>query len=149
MSGSRRSERLDYKIYHETGRKQFKVGRENNIKMDPLEELKIRGDIEYSLNIYLLSDLTSEEEIMEGITVLTDLGQKFRHVHIDLKNKLGDKYASQYPDHDKISEQVLNFVKSAKSKAREVRQEYKRASEEEQKEWRMRTEKEKERKNGK
>ena len=50
--------------------------------------------------------------------VLTDLSQKFRYVHVELKIKLGKNYKPQYPDHDKILEQMHQFVKIASAERR-------------------------------
>ena len=43
---------LDYKIFSETGRKVFKVGREAEMERLIIEELKIVEDIHHTLNLY-------------------------------------------------------------------------------------------------
>ena len=51
-------------------------------------ENKIREDTNHTLRIYTLAELTSEEEILEGLGVVDDLCRKFRHSHVELKNSL-------------------------------------------------------------
>ena len=89
---TREKERLDYLILHETGRKVLKSGgKKLKIKMDTAEvnELKLCGDINYAFNIYVLDELLSEDEINESLRAIADMSQRFRHIHVDLRNNWG------------------------------------------------------------
>ena len=44
-------------------------------------ENKIREDINHTSRIYILAELTSEEEILGRLRVVDDLCRKFRHSH--------------------------------------------------------------------
>ena len=83
---TRRKPRLDYLVYSETGKKLYKGKSET--KMDNLEvkESKLVGDIKYSLDLFSLKDLESQDEISEGMAVITELGKVFRHLHVELKS---------------------------------------------------------------
>ena len=125
---TRAKDRIDYKVLHETGRKVLLVGSGNlNNKMDPsqdvLDELKVTEDIKHTLDIYDLDDLMTEEEIREASGIVSDLCQKYRHVHVNLKYKLGNGYEAQYPNYGNIVEQLKKFGRSAKIKLREKTQE--------------------------
>ena len=89
---TRVKDRLDYKVLHRTGRKVLKVVREipDNRKMDEdfkIEELKLEEDINHAFHIYTLGDLVTQSEIEEGIDIVSDLCQKFRHLHVEIKTK--------------------------------------------------------------
>ena len=130
---TRKKDRLDYKIFHETGRKvvilREKMSSESKMDNSPapdpevMSEMKIRGDIKHALEIYAIEDLLSWDEISEGLGVISELAQQFRHVHVDLRVKLGQEYESQYPSYDEIINNLTLFVKSAKAKLRTVKQE--------------------------
>ena len=45
-----------------------------------------------SLHTFVIDELVSEEEITEGLQVIAGLSQQFRHIHVDLRNELGDSY---------------------------------------------------------
>ena len=123
---TRRIDRFDYKIFHETGEKVLLPGRENsNLKMaekEAVESLKIEGDINHSLSIYVLEDLYTEDEVDEGIRVISSLCQEYRHIHVELRTKLGETYKEQYPKYDEIVGGLIKFIKSAKSKLRNLRE---------------------------
>ena len=85
---TRKKDRLDYKIFHETGRKvvilREKMSSESKMDNSPapdpevMSEMKIRGDIKHALEIYALEDLLSWDEIREGLGVISELAQQFR-----------------------------------------------------------------------
>ena len=122
---TREKERLDYLILHETGRKVLKSGgKKLKIKMDTAEvnELKLCGDINYAFNIYVLDELLSEDEINESLRAIADLSQRFRHIHVDLRNKFGEDYGTKYPKYDEVLGQMTSFSKSLKVKLRVFKQ---------------------------
>ena len=120
--------RIDYKLYHETGKKVLKSDCESSematpeiVQKSKIEESKIRADINHALIIYHLEDLNTEAEIIEGLEKVDDLSQKFRHSHVELKS-LCDDYADLYNDYDTISENLIKFIKNAKKKLNMIRQ---------------------------
>ena len=96
---------LDYKTFHETGRKEIKPSQNTDLnqtnsqpgdkvsaylgKMAWAEksvlELQIDEDISESLLIFAAADLETEHEVSEGLEVISELSQKYRHVHVELK----------------------------------------------------------------
>ena len=123
----RKKERFDYKTFHETGRKVVLGKKTSNIEMDTekIMELKIKADIDHVLGIYVLDDLVSGDDISEGLNEISNLSQNFRHIHVELRNKLGDDYEDRYPEYDKTVEKLTLFMRSAKSKLRDLKQEEK------------------------
>ena len=123
---TRNKDRIDYKIFHETGRKVVisggKISKNKMATDEKIVEMKIVADIKYTLGVYTLEDLISGDDIEEGLTVISGLGQQFRHIHVELKNKLGNDYETQYPEYNKTLEDLAEFRKSAKTKLRINRQ---------------------------
>ena len=124
LMNTRGGSQLDYKILHSTGKRVYKVGGETLLKMEAkLNELKIVGDINHALGMYDFKDEVNEDEIMDGVGVMTELGKQFRHIHIELKDEMGDNYEGQYPEYEKTNELVLAFLREAKSKLRVLKEE--------------------------
>ena len=113
--------RFDYAIYTKTGRKVPKLdGREkmeNEIEGSEISsELKIREDLKHALEIYKISELESEEEIKEGLNIISDVAKAYRHVHVDLKSNLVDDYEAKYPKHEEYAAKSTAFIKEAHKK---------------------------------
>ena len=85
-----------------------------------IEEAKIREDIEHNLKLYAVDDLETEEEIREGIELINNLGQSFRHVHVDLKTKIPE-HKNTYHDYGEISKKSIEYVKAARHKMKAKR----------------------------
>ena len=84
-------------------------------------ESKIREDINHTLRIYVLAELTSENEIL-GLEIINDLCQQFRHSHVELKKSLTN-YSDVYQnDYAVIYEKLVTFTKDAKKQLKVVRQ---------------------------
>ena len=115
---TRRKPRLDYLVYSETGKKVYKGKSET--KMDNLEvkEAKLVGDIKYSLDLFSLKELESQEDISEGMAVITELGKVFRHLHVELKSQLGNDYEEKFPHYADMNDTVTKYLKSAMEKRR-------------------------------
>ena len=124
---SRKKDRIDYKVYHETGKKVLVEGKGTGSKMSSaqieIEELKIVEDISHNLALYKLEDLCTEEEIKEAVDVISELGQSYRHVHVELKSVLGETYEDKYKKYEDISSKLFLWTKSAKEKLRDKRNE--------------------------
>ena len=89
-------------------------------KMDNLEvkEAKLVGDIKYSLDLFSLKELESQEDISEGMAVITELGKVFRHLHVELKSQLGNDYEEKFPHYADMNDTVTKYLKSAMEKRR-------------------------------
>ena len=64
-----------------------------------LNELQISEDSGTLWIFLFIDDLDTEEDINEGLNIISDLSEKYRHVHMALKNKLSDAYNSRYPNY--------------------------------------------------
>ena len=109
---------LDYTIFHKTGKKVENFKRE---KMDVDEkrnkELLISEDIDEFFRIYELDELDAVDELNESIEFVTELSNNYRHIHIELKNIMGDeKHDESYKKFETILENLRNFQKDAKNK---------------------------------
>ena len=120
---TRKGDRIDYKIYHRTGRKVLMEGGQS--KMDSsqiiLRELKVVEDIDHNLSVYNLCELLFEDEIKEAIDEMSTLSKVYRHIHVDLKNHFPEEYVKKYPKYGEISEMLISYVKSAKLKLRNIK----------------------------
>ena len=111
---TRKLTKLDYGILHESGKKVLKFGVKMATSDEIVTESKIREDIYHTLRIYVLAELTSENEILEGLEIINDLCQQFRHSHVELKKSLTN-YSDVYQnDYAAIYEKLVTFIKDAK-----------------------------------
>ena len=84
-----------------------------------IREKQLADDLNESFLLFSLDDLESPEEIREGLDSIGQIGRDFRHVHILLKEELGEEnYSKVYMDFDKTVEKVRQYQKEAKSKLR-------------------------------
>ena len=136
MSGrSRRSNpniySVDYKTYHRTGNKVFKPGSSSTTDMaDVIKTLQIRekqiaDDINEFFHLSDLEDLRAPEEISDALVTIAQLGKDLRHLHISLKDEMGDEqYAQHYVDFDALLEKVRSYQKDGKRKLRDSSQQH-------------------------
>ena len=131
---------LEYKTYHNTGKKVIKTS-QNNLDLPDNQpggkvstyidkmawaeksvlELQIVEDISESLLIFSVVDLDTENEVSEGLEVVSDLSQKYRHVHVELRTLMGEEaYAEKYGDYAKRCETLREYVKSARLKLKNI-----------------------------
>ena len=129
---------IDYKVYHRTGKKELKPRSKSvdlsGIEMDqnqPREkmaldeksvlELQVSEDLTESFLIFSLDDLETKEELTEGMEQISELGKKFRYVHVELKNLLGEiEYKEKYPNFEKKCSDVREYIKKVRTKIKEV-----------------------------
>ena len=123
---TRSKDRFDYKIYHESGVKvPVASGKTMDPNQVPLEELKIVDDLDHNLALYKVEDLSSEEELSEGIGVISKLGQCYRHVHVELKAHLKENHGVSYPKYDQKLKMITTYLKDARTKIRESKKRFK------------------------
>ena len=115
---SRSKRRIDYSVFHKTGRKVDKEGGRGKMADLEVQELQVVGDIKHSLELYDLEDLVTEREISEGMSALSELGKSYRHLHVELKSQLGTDYEEKYPRYGKIHDDISTYLKAAKLKLR-------------------------------
>ena len=87
-----------------------------------LSDLKLMDDTKLSLNIYVIEELETADDISEGIDVMSTLSQNYRHLHVELNNKLGNNYVEQFPNYNEHLTTLTNYIKSAYRKLRTLRQ---------------------------
>ena len=124
MSGrDRRGKRdIDYSIFHSTGRKVDKVRDEmTDVREEKrVKEIQICDDLEEAFTLYAPDDLETEDEVSEGLAYISDLGKEYRHIHIELKELLGEElYAQSYPE-SKVTERVRKYTKDARERKRTI-----------------------------
>ena len=126
---SREKDRLNYQIYHESGKKVPKlVEEEHSTEMegeDVLSEKQLREDIDHALEIYAIEDCVTVDEINEGVTEILRLGKEFRHIHVRLKIVLQRDYETHYPDYKANLLKIIGYVKESRTKLREIKEEEK------------------------
>ena len=99
--------RLDYVVWNRKGEKVIKnlSGKIETVEMDEnqniLTELKVREDLKYTLEIYDIEDLETQDEINEGGSSVAELAKNYRHVHVELRTTIGD-YNKKYPEYEHI-----------------------------------------------
>ena len=69
-------------------------------------ESQLVGDIKHSLALFALKDLESQDEIAEGISVITQLGKEFRHLHVELQSQLGKEYEGKFLHYTDTDEKI-------------------------------------------
>ena len=117
---------IDYIILHNTGEKVLKT--RESIEMDYLneksvQELQIGEDISETLLLYDLNDLETEKEISEGIEKMSELGLKYRHIHVLLKSLMGEaEYAEKYVEYPNRSLAIREYVSTARQKIKNSNQ---------------------------
>jgi hypothetical protein len=71
-----------------------------------------------------LDDLSSEEELSEGIGVISKLGQCYRHMYVELKAHLKDNHGVSYPKHEEILNRINTYLVDARIKIRESKKNF-------------------------
>ena len=106
--------RLDYAELHKTGKRVYK---QDLIMDDPeVAELKCRGDIDHTLSMFKVDELGTEEDAKEGLEEMDRLSRQFRHIHVDLQNKLAENYKEKYKDVTEYSKKIVDFIKNVRKK---------------------------------
>ena len=136
---------IDYVVYHRTGDKVLK-SRSNSLEIaesvmeqpqdkmalneKSILELQVVEDLTESFLIFDLEDLETKQELTEGMEQISELGKKFRHVHVELKNLMGEtEYAEKYPNYDKKCSDVREYIKNVRLKIKTLdRDEQKKSS---------------------
>ena len=116
---TRSKHRLDYLVFSKTGKKEYK----GVTKMDNPEvtESQLVGDIKHSLALFALKDLESQDEIAEGISVITQLGKEFRHLHVELQSQLGKEYEGKFLHYTDTDAKINKYLRDAMIKKRELK----------------------------
>ena len=116
---------LYYGPYHHTGKKKYKSRPCNSadmtdvVKSLQIKEEQIADDLNEFFLLSSLDDLSTSEEIQDGIESISQIGRELRHIHISLKKEMGDDpYAAAYADFDQILEKIRKYQKDGKVKLR-------------------------------
>ena len=112
--------RLDYKVLHLTGQKVTKLDSANMdesvLKTLEIEALKNTEDVNHYFGVYAPEVLESVEEVNEAIDVLTNVSQKYRHIHVELKSVLGKNYNNKYPEYEINLSKITKFTREVRGK---------------------------------
>ena len=76
-------------------------------------ESQLVGDIKHSLALFALKDLESQDEIAEGISVITQLGKEFRHLHVELQSQLGKEYEGKFFHYTDTDAKINKYLRAA------------------------------------
>ena len=129
---------IDYKVYHRTGEKVLKSS-SNSLEItekvmeqpiDPgtlnektVSELLVAEDLKEFYLISALADLETKEELVEGLEQISNLSTKFRHMHVELKNLMGETdHAEKYPNYDEDCTKVREYIKNVRLKIKKLDQ---------------------------
>ena len=113
---------IDYKVFHKTGEKVLK-SRDNamDAKYVHLKAKKIKGDILEHFNLYEIDELENVDELTESLDIILNLSKEFRHLHVDLRENLGDdNYEVTYPKIEEFSTRVRDYIKITKVKLKKI-----------------------------
>ena len=121
---------IDYKIYHRTGEKVLKSssnppGITEKVIEQPIDpgtlnekivsELIVAEDLKEFYLISALTDLETKEELVEGLEQISELSKKFRHMHVELKNLMGETdHAEKYPNYDEDCTKACEYIKNVR-----------------------------------
>ena len=124
----RSSKLLDYQIFHETGDRVYKSGREDNIVMDRKKdsEKKIASRIDRFLTQNAdLSEFFDLDEIDGSIRELRELLESYEDLHIELKGELGDQeYSETYDEYSKNVQKMEEWLKKSRTEVRSRKQKF-------------------------
>ena len=66
--------------------------------------------------MYKIEELENEEDANNGLSEMDKLSRQFRHLHVELKKKLAEKYVEHFPDYEKICDKIVTFTKDVRRK---------------------------------
>ena len=119
--------RIDYSVYDDSGDKVGKIDQGITTKMGDkvLEELKVVEDIFHSIDTYRdVEDFDTIEEIEEGVAILNQLGQQYRHLHVEFRAELGNEaHGLKYPNYKENVKYLSDFAKNARKRMKVIREE--------------------------
>ena len=120
-------QRLDYKLYSETGRKVIKETKElkrieegfKNLSVMAThkivdEEKKVCLKIDRFIDEYELEVLFDIDDIEAGIKDSKKLLESYEEIHLELKRELNDEYEETYKDFEIKSKIMTDWIKKAK-----------------------------------
>ena len=116
---------LDYKVYHETGKKVLKE--KQNLVMSTVAERAVISekccvdDIEDFLETNQLDEVDDVEDLTEIINCVSEIAKQYRHCHAELKVLLDEKYLQDYPNSKQHVERMRDFTKKAKTKLKDLK----------------------------
>ena len=132
--------RIDYKIFNETGEK---VPKNMATFADiTLVEAKVDADIKDFFVMFKLKELVSVNEISEGLETATLYSKKYRDAHTECRLSMGEEYEKNYPKSEEVIESLRDYIRQAKQKLRDMQEKVNADKKEEEKLEKMRKEKE-------
>ena len=87
------------------------------VKALQIKEKQIADDLNEFYFLSSLDDLSTYEEIQEGIESISQIGRELRHIHISLKEEMGDgPYAEMYTNFAEVLAKIRTYQKDGKTK---------------------------------
>ena len=111
-------QRIDYRLFHESGAKVIKgMGFEKEI----IWEAKTVADIEELFEVCDVTELNDEEEIYDSVDTASKYSKIYRDIHSEMRLGLMDGYDDKYPNYDKVSENLRSYIKNGRTKIRDLK----------------------------
>ena len=111
---------LDYAVFHDSGEKVPKM----DIDKLKVREKQVRNDLSENLRLYDLQELETVDDVFEGLEHVSEVGQSYRHVHVELEMAMGEvDYRAEYGKADDLTEKVRRYQTDAKVKSRRLKKE--------------------------
>ena len=114
----RKLDRIEYKIFHETGEKVKKMSFDKEI----LFEAKVAEDIKDFYKMYELNELVYEDEISEALEMALFYCKNYRDIHTELRLGLKEGHAERYPEYEDEMNKLREYTKEAKIRRREAKE---------------------------
>ena len=86
-----------------------------------MQELQIFNDIQEVYDTNIIGDADSVDELTEVLDEISNLSKQYRHVHVELKYLMGERYANEYPNFGTRLEGLRMYITSVKDKIKALR----------------------------
>ena len=84
-----------------------------------VDEKVIVEDIEHSLDLYDLNELSTENEVVEAVSIISELSSRYRHLHVQLS--LAEGYEELYPEYGATVGKMNKYIRDARTKIRNLK----------------------------
>ena len=84
-----------------------------DLKSLKIKEKQIVDDVNEFFLLYSLDDMDSSDEIQDGLNSIGQIGKDCRHIHIQLKEEMGEE--TEFVEFDAILAKIRKYQKDAKT----------------------------------
>ena len=115
----------DYSVLHRTGERVYKsrslLTPEMDLRAKKVRHKQLSDDLTECYLLFSLAELETHDEIREGIDSIGDLGKEFRHLHVDLKDEMGDEaHAEEYPKYEEQVKKIREYITDARKRLKDL-----------------------------